>query len=193
MQLWRSGESCERSHRLIVPLNCYKLKMKVCLCFYRNNITQLMWQGKYAPPSCFCLFFNNWLKRLLSKPHNMIIGKCNFGGAEKVKLWTITCENKRKPSRAASVTSPRVLLYLDMKTCPRSTCYRLKFHLRRIPGCWPQPGRYGHVIDEIQLVCQTVYCIDPFLNCHRLVHNGGFPKIEALYCSLNMVNSTQIS
>ena len=97
MQLWRSGESCERSHRLIVPLNCYKLKMKVCLCFYRNNITQLMWQGKYAPPSCFCLFSNNWLKRLLSKPHNMIIGKCNFGGAEKVKLWTITCENKENP------------------------------------------------------------------------------------------------
>ena len=33
----------------------------------------------------------------------------------------------------------------------------------------------------------------PFLKRHRLVHNGGFPKSEALHCSLNMVNSTEIS
>ena len=35
--------------------------------------------------------------------------------------------------------------------------------------------------------------IDPFPIRHRLVHNGGFPKFEALYCSLNMVKSTEIS
>ena len=28
---------------------------------------------------------------------------------------------------------------------------------------------------------------------HRLVHNGGFSKLEALYCSLNIVSSTKIS
>ena len=31
--------------------------------------------------------------------------------------------------------------------------------------------------------------IDPFLKRNRLlVHNDGFPKFEALYCSLNMVS-----
>ena len=42
----------------------------------------------------------------------------------------------------------------------------------------------------------SMYCfshIDPFPKGHRLVHNGGFPKSEARYCSLNMVNSTEIS
>ena len=34
---------------------------------------------------------------------------------------------------------------------------------------------------------------DPFPKRHRLVHNGGFPKFEALYCSVNIVNSTEIS
>ena len=31
--------------------------------------------------------------------------------------------------------------------------------------------------------------IDPFPKRHRLVHNGGFPNSEALYCSLIMVSS----
>ena len=35
--------------------------------------------------------------------------------------------------------------------------------------------------------------IDPFPKSHRLVHNGGFPKLEALHCSLNIVSSTEIS
>ena len=35
--------------------------------------------------------------------------------------------------------------------------------------------------------------IDPFPKRRRLVHNGGFPKFEELYCSLNMVSSTEIS
>ena len=37
------------------------------------------------------------------------------------------------------------------------------------------------------------YNIDPFPKRHRLVHNGGFTKFEALCCSLNMVNATEIS
>ena len=37
------------------------------------------------------------------------------------------------------------------------------------------------------------FFIDPFPKRHRLVHNGGFPKFEALYCRINMVNSTEIS
>ena len=35
--------------------------------------------------------------------------------------------------------------------------------------------------------------IDPFPKRHRLVHNGGFLKFQALYCSQNMTNSTEIS
>ena len=35
--------------------------------------------------------------------------------------------------------------------------------------------------------------IDPFPKCRKLVHNGGFPKFEALYCSLNMVNLIEFS
>ena len=38
---------------------------------------------------------------------------------------------------------------------------------------------------------EAVSYIDPFPKRHRLVYNGGFPKFEALYCSLNMVNSTE--
>ena len=32
----------------------------------------------------------------------------------------------------------------------------------------------------------------PVLKRHRLVYKGGFPKFETLYCSLNMVSSTEI-
>ena len=32
----------------------------------------------------------------------------------------------------------------------------------------------------------------PFPKRQRLVNNGGFLKFEALYCSLNMVSSTEI-
>ena len=38
-----------------------------------------------------------------------------------------------------------------------------------------------------------VIVIDPFTKRHGLVHNGGFPKFEALYCSSNMISSTEIS
>ena len=33
----------------------------------------------------------------------------------------------------------------------------------------------------------------PFSKRHRLIHNGGLPKFEALYGSLNVVNSAEIS
>ena len=46
----------------------------------------------------------------------------------------------------------------------------------------------NHMCDKC-LVC--VVGIDPFPKRHRLVHNGGFPKFEALYCSVSMVNSTE--
>ena len=35
--------------------------------------------------------------------------------------------------------------------------------------------------------------VDPYPKLHGLVHNGGFPKFEALYCSLNMLSSIEIS
>ena len=34
--------------------------------------------------------------------------------------------------------------------------------------------------------------IDPFTACHKLVHNGGFPKFEVMYCSQNTVKSIKI-
>ena len=34
--------------------------------------------------------------------------------------------------------------------------------------------------------------IDPFTKRHKLVHNGGFPKSEELYCSQNTVKSNKI-
>ena len=43
-------------------------------------------------------------------------------------------------------------------------------------------------LDENQIIA-----IGPFPKRHRLVHNGGFPKFEALYCSPNMVGSTEIT
>ena len=35
--------------------------------------------------------------------------------------------------------------------------------------------------------------IDPFTKRHRLVHNGGFPKLEVLYCGQNTVKSIKDS
>ena len=37
------------------------------------------------------------------------------------------------------------------------------------------------------------FSIDPFPKSHKLVHIGGFLTFVALYCSLNMVGSTEIS
>ena len=46
-----------------------------------------------------------------------------------------------------------------------------------------------------QLIQDSVerHCIDLFPKRHRMVHNCGFPKFEELYCSLNVVGSTEIS
>ena len=54
----------------------------------------------------------------------------------------------------------------------------------------PSQSRYRVTIC-FEIGCEG--CIDPFPKRHRLVHNGGFPTFEALYCSPNMVNSTEIS
>ena len=101
--------------------------------------------------SCFCLFFNNWLKRLVSKPQNMIL-------LSKWQNATQQTRKHRNPSCTAIVTSPRLLLHT--KTCPRSTCYRLEFNTsqkktRALKMHLSQPGCYGHVIGEIHLVCKT--------------------------------------
>ena len=48
------------------------------------------------------------------------------------------------------------------------------------------------VLDQFNTLAQDCG-IDPFSKNHKLVHNGGFPNFEALYCSLNIVNSTEIS
>ena len=42
-------------------------------------------------------------------------------------------------------------------------------------------------------VIRRLEYIDLFPKRHRLVHNGRFPKFKALYCSLNMISSTEIS
>ena len=39
---------------------------------------------------------------------------------------------------------------------------------------------------------KTPNAIDQFSKRHRVVHNGGLPKFEALYGSLNIVNSAEI-
>ena len=39
----------------------------------------------------------------------------------------------------------------------------------------------------------TKQITDPFLKRHKLVHNGGFPTFEELYCNLIMVILTEIS
>ena len=84
----------------------------------------------------------------------------------------------------------------------------LKFQSENIyVGCFFERGRLkifyfyggfysgGSYVKEDAFLnnCCTLPCIDPFPKRHRLVHNGGFPKFEALYCSLNMVISTEIS
>ena len=38
----------------------------------------------------------------------------------------------------------------------------------------------------------NVFHIDPFTKRYKLVHNGGFTKIEVLYCSQNNVKSVKI-
>ena len=54
----------------------------------------------------------------------------------------------------------------------------------------------GHpvVLMQTSNIIKTEITIDPFTKRHkRNVHNGGLPKFEALYCSPNMIRSTEIS
>ena len=41
------------------------------------------------------------------------------------------------------------------------------------------------------LLVNKLLFIDLFTKRHRLVHNGRFPKFEALYCSSDMISSTE--
>ena len=73
---------------------------------------------------------------LTSKSQNMII-VLEFPNG-KIVNWEVQQNlndhtyKLRKPSFTANATSPRMLIYA--KPCPKSTCYRFKFHLRIIPG-----------------------------------------------------------
>ena len=53
------------------------------------------------------------------------------------------------------------------------------------------------ILQLVVMECQKLHMVDspmdPFPKRHRLVNNGGFLKFEALYCSVNTVNSTEIS
>ena len=48
-------------------------------------------------------------------------------------------------------------------------------------------------LQQSSILMNTVYSIDPFHQRHKLVHNGGFSKFEALCCILNVVNLNEIS
>ena len=52
----------------------------------------------------------------------------------------------------------------------------------------PRKQNYCWLID---LKFGTTNGIDPFTKRHRLVHNGRFPKFEALYWSLSMISSIE--
>ena len=71
------------------------------------------------------------------------------------------------------------------------------FSLHLPVAWWPDGSgclvcRTGHVITSLQ-VHDWPLRIDSFTKRHKLVHNGGSSKFEALYGSLNIVNSTKIS
>ena len=42
------------------------------------------------------------------------------------------------------------------------------------------------------LVFSSFSSIDPFTKRYKLVHNGGFPKSEVLYCSQNTVKLIKV-
>ena len=52
----------------------------------------------------------------------------------------------------------------------------------------------GNYLKVAVFFCKNinVFHIDNFTKCHKLVHNGGFTKIEVLYCSQNNVKSVKI-
>ena len=66
--------------------------------------------------------------------------------------------------------------------------------LRHLPeNLFTQDDVTEHVLELHVEIFSTGVPIDLFPKGHRLVHNGGFPQFEALYCGLNMVSLTEIS
>ena len=63
-------------------------------------------------------------------------------------------------------------------------------------------SRLAASLSGISIVCNVLrksfrqevatVSIDPFTKRHKLVHNGGFPKFEVLYCSQNTVKPIRI-
>ena len=49
-------------------------------------------------------------------------------------------------------------------------------------------GDLDWLFDQNVVPLRQSNSIDQFSKRHGLVHNGGFPKFEAPYCSLNMVS-----
>ena len=49
------------------------------------------------------------------------------------------------------------------------------------------------LFDDLSQITGRMALLDLFPKRHRLVHNGGLPNLEALYCSLNMASSTKTS
>ena len=130
----------------------------------------LVSQPSVCISSCFCLFFNNCLKHLSFKPHNMIIvfqfqnGKCNMGDTKNLKLRSgESCERshvktektvmhcKRDQSQSAALSGYKSLPEINLLQAQVPS----QKNTRVLKMRSPQPGCYGHVIDEIQLVCQT--------------------------------------
>ena len=64
----------------------------------------------------------------------------------------------------------------------------LLFNLAEVPALISM-----HVAVKALSSEDSSFGIDPSLKRHRLVHNGRFPNLEALYYSLNVVSSTEIS
>ena len=106
-----------------------------------------------------------------------------------VILWLLSLllrmEKKCNFSQAINFS----LTGLRMYTGKSKACGFLRSGITSGFGLFIRPYKYAS-----QLVRRYYYrCMDPFMKRHRLVHNGGSPKFEALNGSLNMVNSTRIS
>ena len=51
---------------------------------------------------------------------------------------------------------------------------------------------YHAYIESLLGLYPAEIVVDPFMEHHKLVHNGGFPKFEVLYFSQNTVKSIKI-
>ena len=119
------------------------------------NVIDLSWQVPWYAPPCLSVNFlfashltivytliiglllTSIIDLLLTIPQKNMIIILEFPNGKKCKLRSTANVNDhtyklRKPSFTASAASPRMLVHA--KPCPKSTCYRFKFHLRIIPG-----------------------------------------------------------